>query len=500
MKFHLSLDGVVDYIRSNEEQLQINGNKYISFVKSNPEALNMFRRIKKDLRLVQNDIITRANNNYDNNINNIQFGGDPTTAILLGSLSGALVVSAIASILYFWFNRFVCKDEYPLVTVNVSAIDLMMKLVPNDWIEVLPNMRPSEFFRKFNAKLDYLVKPLQFLNRDTMGQKIAVNAGRIIASAGLVTATAGAGGDEALNFLFDFKDILDVLAAISESIEKMAGDTAALRFLFNIFNINFEDGPYGVECWMNYIIKNGSSSALVYYEVCKLFNKLLDKFAIMIGDLIATLLPNTMGIPSIVISTMIQKARDGAVSAIISRLNDNYFDISYDTQLMIQNPKELKVYLDEKLDLFINIFSLPQKTVGKLIPIPYLTAGPDAVVYALRFMRQYTAFFAVGIHRMFALTYSLLFILEKCTDPEFSKFIHEQAKIEYELKMKYNQQKQYQKQKQIAREKYIQQMKIQNEMHEMEETRNEKAKEISSDIALIQERLRDELEDLNSES
>ena len=444
----LSLNGLIEFILYNGDKIEKNYDKYVGYIlkdkSENRTSKKLFRKIHENIKRLENDI--RDDYTYGNgekytdiikmvelhNMNRTsiykfsQSGGISTLAIIFGITSGLLMTGSIAYAVYRYMTRPICKLEYPLLTKTPTIKDILMKIIPNSMIENSESLNPTAYTKKLKDLIDKLAEPLQFLNRDSSGQDVLVNAGRVAASAGLSIATGGAGGDVILSILFDFKNMLDLVDVIIGELNNIIDDEDALSFVYNIFNIDFKGGSFHVQCWVNYMLKAIGGHSKVYETICKLFNRILDKFGNFIADMIATMMPNIGVVVGIAISKMIQNSKKYAISVIISELNSKYNDLDYTKQMLIQNPSLMEKFIKYKLDSFMKILTAPASMINYFMPSS-LQLPTEELKAAIEILAKYSQFFAEAAHRLFAFIFSILYVLEKCNDKKFNEYIQTTA-------------------------------------------------------------------------
>lgn len=323
-------------------------------------------------------------------------------------MTGSLLVSSvIAYFIYKLITRQKCRSVYPLVDESrvITLKDILLQIIPKTWIPNAEEMDVDEFVLDFKQKLDIIKIPLDLLMilGDSFLGFAVQGIARVAASVGAIIGTAGLGGDTIVNLIFVFKDIIrTIYAIIDELVEFVAvsADPMGMRFMYEIFNIDFRDGVFGVECWINYILNTYGTDNSAFAHICKMFNKLLTKMADLIGSAISTLLPDTAGIAAIIISTILRLAEGKAYGAAAKKLADFYEEIPRDQQMLLEKPLLMKVYLDDTIGFIEDI------VVNKL----GLSDGKNV----MDTLRNNTAFFSVTVNKMFALIFSILFILEKC--------------------------------------------------------------------------------------
>ena len=214
---------------------------YYDFIKNNHDIKKQYKKLYKKFSSVQNGQVA-------------QDGGSAT--IVLGAIGSIALSSSLAYLLYKWYTRPVCLPSYPLVNKHkvpsISAI--LTKLLPSAWVKPYKGLQPDLIIKNIIGKINTVLGPLSFLKEDTTVKKIGVQLLKISASVGAAVATVGAGGDIIISLLFTIKNILETILAMVESFLEILNDSEAMRLLFDILNINFMDGPFGVKCWIKYVL------------------------------------------------------------------------------------------------------------------------------------------------------------------------------------------------------------------------------------------------------
>lgn len=375
----LTAEGLIELYQM-DANIDKNKYKYLEYINNTPELRSLYK--KTCISLIKQNKIEQ------------QKGG---SAVVSGIFVGVSILAGVAAALYMWYHRKQCKLEYPLVDVNKipSALDIILKICPKSWAAAARKYPPKKFLLSLRHKFDGMRSVLSALNTDTMGKKIMVNTLHIVAGVGAAIATAGAGGDMLINMVFTIKSILDLIIGAIDGLIGILLDRDGIRFIYDIFSINFTDGPFGVKCWMEYILKSYGEGSKAYAVACKFFNMLVDKFANFIGNMMGSMIPDTVGLLSLIVPMIINNFQKGAFSFLERQLNKYYNRIPWDKRQLIEHPNLFKVYLDKKID------------TGQKILLGFGKKMFDA-------LRRNTALFAISIHKFMAIMWSLIQIFITC--------------------------------------------------------------------------------------
>jgi hypothetical protein len=380
----ITYDGLIVMIQNRN--LFINDKKLVQFINSNDIIKKYHTHLHKHFnKVLSNKSLTSTS---------LQTGGDMST-IFMG-LSGMGLFLVLGYFIYIWTRSKKCKPEYQILQEHQypTTIQFLQKIVPSSWLGNTDNtdLAISNLMKKINS----LSTSLSFLDTDSSTLKsIGVNLLRITSSVALDVATLGAGGDIIISLLFTFKSVLDLIAAIVTHLNDVIQDKEAMRLLYDILNVNFLDGPHGVECWIKYIINEYGSDTNAYSVVCDFFHKIFDKLANFMGNAMGAMIPDSVGIPGMLIPLLIKKFESGAISVLESQIKKYYRKIPHDIQFMLRKPKILKKYLDKKIKFASKfLFGMGKHLKNSLL--------------------ENTWGFAYSIHKFFALMFSLFYILKVC--------------------------------------------------------------------------------------
>jgi hypothetical protein len=379
----ITYDGLIVMIEN--QNLFINEKKMVNFINSNDKIKKYHTHLHKHFKKVLSDKTLPPD---------CQTGGDMTTIFLgLGTTSLFLVAGYF---IYKWIKANRCKPEYPILEENQypTTIQFLQKIVPSSWLGKTDNSEVA--ITNLMSKVNSMSASLSMLDTDSsMLKSIGVNLLRVTSSVALDVATLGAGGDIIISLLFTFKSVLDLIASIITHLNDVIQDPDSMRLLYDILNVNFLEGPRGVECWIRYIINEYGDDTSAYDTVCDFFHKIFDKLANFIGNAMGAMIPDSAGMPGLLIPMLIKQFKSGAVSLLESQVKKYYKKIPHDIQVMITKPKLLKKFLDKKIKF------------GSKILLGFGNNLRDSIV-------SNTWGFAYSIHKFFALMFSLFYVLKVC--------------------------------------------------------------------------------------
>ncbi len=375
----LTAEGLIE-LYDIDYKIDKNKYKYLEYINSDKQLRSLYK--KTCLSLIKHNKIER------------QKGG---SAVISGIFTGISILAGVAAAIYLWYNRKQCKLEYPLVNPKKipTALDIILKICPKSWAVAARKYPPKKFLLSLRHKFDGMRSVLSALNTDTFGKKVIVNTMHIVAGVGAAIATAGAGGDMLVNMVFTIKSILDLIIGSIDGLIGILSDRDGIRFIYDIFSIDFRDGPFGVKCWMEYILKTYGEGSKAYAIACRFFNMLVDKFANFIGNMMGSMIPDTVGLLSLIVPMIINNFQKGAFTFLEKQLNKFYKRIPWDKRRLIENPSLFKAYLDKKI-----------MSGQKLL----LGVGKKM----FNSLRKNTALFAISIHKFMAIMWSLIQIFITC--------------------------------------------------------------------------------------
>lgn len=379
----LTYDGFLTMVDNHE--LFINRNKIMAFINGSEYAKKYHTHLCKHF----NKVLTQQSHQLT------QSGGDPTSImVVIGSIGLVLAVGYL--IMKMTKPPPKCKSEYQILQEGQypSTIEFLEKIVPRSWLGDTENS--EEAIYNLTHKLDGLSGALSVIDTDSsLIKSVGVNLLRITSSIALDVATLGAGGDIIISLLFTFKSVVDLVGTIITHLNDIIHDTEATRLLYDILNVNFLGGPFHVKCWIRYLLREYGSDTPAFQTVCAFFHKIFDKLANFMGNAMGAMIPDSIGIPGILIPMLIKNFKAGAINTIEAKINKYYKKIPRDIKIMLSKPRLFKKFLDKKI-----------KRGSK-----YLMGLGDGMADTLL---DNTWGFSYSIHKFFALMFSLFYILKIC--------------------------------------------------------------------------------------
>jgi hypothetical protein len=384
----LSLDSIILYHKIHEKHINDNCEKHIGYIKENPICNQLYCRIYKQLY---------------GPLGICNQSGGTSEALVLGipvissSIASMSIMSTVACLLYLYFSQgSVCKDSYPLVNKKrvPSAIDVILKFLPSSYKKNLTGGDVIDNLNIIKFNLETILSYFDFISSKTTAQAVRTGIIRAVTSVGAAVASMGAGGDTVISMIFTIKSAIEVMIQIAIEFIDLALDPASMRLLYDLFNVNFRDGPAGVKCWVLYIKDAYGATSKAYGIICDMFDRLMNKLAEFVGNLLSSMIPDSLGLGAYVVPFIMSNYREGALDYMEDKLNGYYDEIPYELQTMIQDPHAFKEYI-------VEIFN----TATYVIP------GFDSISEKVG---KYAEMFALIIHKLFALVYSLIHIFMSC--------------------------------------------------------------------------------------
>lgn len=424
-------DGLLYFYKYKKNKIKKNKDFYINFIKLNPEYYEFYLFLQSQ---------------YTNNINNDkklykksyklikQEGGDASAAFaVIFGLSGSLLVSTV--LIYFvykFLTRKVCKKTYTITSKDVGIVDIIYQLIPPTILIQLGIKISSNSEELINYITEELHIFLPILNplfevSDSILGFIADSGVRIATGIAAIITTSGLGGDTVVNLIYVLKNVISVLIKILNilaNLTEAATQQESLNLIYDIFGIDFTDGPFGVKCWINYIWIQYRKDASIFKVVCNIIIKpLIGELAKLIGSAISTMLPDTAGIFGVIITAILDLIGTHSFGFAASKLSEYYYRIPYDQQMILQDPKQLANYLLNAIKFikkntpFINNMALEiSKKKVKTQPTNenIFDKARDDVNKLFDVLEKNANFFAITINKMFALTFALLYLSSHC--------------------------------------------------------------------------------------
>ena len=259
-----------------------------------------------------------------------------------------------------------CKKKYPLVE-NIKDIEgIINKIFP---IEIVGG-QAYENIMQIN---DILIS----LSSDSTIQYYSEEIVQLVASVVAAAVSAGAGGDMIVSAFFTLRHGLAMATKIigmvdnikkrivsetinEEGIKEISYSPETLQFIGDFFNISFEDGPEGVECWVDAIFKKYKKQQISVI-MCDIIAdaQLFETLGQFVANFIASSIPDAgylvkKSIEKLMQSKMVRKV---VMMNVMSRFKKNYRKIPKNIRKMIQKPEIFEKLFMEKYFLVRNEFT-----------------------------------------------------------------------------------------------------------------------------------------------
>jgi hypothetical protein len=370
-----------------------------------------------------------------------------------GILSALAVLGTYAVtgfVMYFIYISFnpdeQCNSQYPLYPRNkVPSVDLILeKILPGNWIKDSINSGKdlSSSIDEVSKTLITLTETFSIFDEDvgSTTTKITKSVTKVSLSVGAAVVTGGLGGDKLVNIpvliaksvsmttktfnklLIVVNKIIRVLKKISDGVSKVQKnvDTAVnalntadnkrqkmidnfnqnktqIHFIYDLFNINFNNGPYSTICWTDYIMKYYLSSNRnvkeIYTLICLMNDIYLEINNSVIGFMGAAMdmvIPVSMGLAG-TIAPLLKNFSYVLYNQVRNQITDNYKNIPFQFRDLIQHPEKLSTNL-------FNMFSV------------YTQGASDQLISGniKTFMKKGIDSVATGVNKGFGMLYMFL--------------------------------------------------------------------------------------------
>lgn len=289
------------------------------------------------------------------------------------------------------------------------------------------------------------------------------NVGKIVdvtAKTLVSAASALVGADAIVNIILTIKDavfmaikILGIVGNIMTQITQIAREATqedTIRMFYDIFNIDFNKGPKGVECHISYILNVYKKKGVDTSIVCNLlFYPLYDLLIDFLGSLLSSI-PMTAGAPRVILSLFAKKklAKKTIMSLIIKFTKKTYGKfkknkmLSHEVRNMFEKPEELEKYIKclllqedctkkqlKQLKVKKNIRSLMIPSINPFTHIKkisnvtnslvssaskYVANHSDKYKNAMIVVSENISVIAYYISKIFVIVLSLLYISKEC--------------------------------------------------------------------------------------
>ena len=350
-----------------------------------------------------------------NMILNDQRGGNIGILLSLsaiGVLGTMPLAGLLAYIIYEIYNKEEnCKITYPLYDRNkIPQIDMILeKILPNNWIKEgrEKGKTLNNTIIEISTTLETITNALSIFS--TTEGNIAEKTGKIVAktafSAIAALASGGTGGDKLVNIPILITNAVNMMAKIFnkllsvinklnkmlvevqktvdkvkhtvdkvkhtidkvqktvDKVEKKINNSkedieVQIQFIYDIFSVNFSDGPQHTVCWTNYIMKyyitNSNNIKRIYTLIClfnDIYNEVNESVIGFVGSAVDMIIPESMGLAG-TLAPMLKQYSYKIYTEVRSKVTKNYNKISPKYQNLIQHPEKMSVYIFERLSAY----------------------------------------------------------------------------------------------------------------------------------------------------
>ena len=337
-----------------------------------------------------------------------------------------------------------CKKSYPMVKRVPEINNILSAMLPE-----------SMNINDMNARINSINDALSYVTPESTAARLADTTLKTAVSA--VSAIIGA--DSVVNLVITIKDaitlivkIFGILATVMSTIGTITDpeqQNNTVRLIYDIFHINFDKGPKGVECHMKYILNEYKKMGVDISVVCNIFTPLYDAMMTFLGSLLSSI-PMVAGTPRVAIQILTQSkmVRNIIIGRIIKLFKNTYKklknkSIPKDVQNMFEDPKALANYMN---CLLVNkdcskemlkqqkgiIHSALMLAIPSINPMSYMRKAADLAGSITSKSTRYIAgksekfreymeklsenigFIAFIISKVFIITLALLYVFKSC--------------------------------------------------------------------------------------
>lgn len=433
IKGYIDIDGIFHIYKAMDYKLINKFEYYYKPIVENPEYFNKYKSIviQIDNMINDNPLYKKKNKKYLK-----QYGGQFPVFIpfIMSGVSSSLIVCFVVAFIFFKiFTAPKCRPIYPLsigkpapeykqIVTNLIPGSIIQKYIPD-----FNSINESNIIDTTRNFLDTFSVVLNIIAPDSAIGQVATQIVELAEGVAVSAATAlSAGAATAANYLVKafnlIKDAIGLLIKFVEAIinlgEVLINDDSK-RILNDILKIDFTDGPFGVKCWIEYILDKYGHDNLFLKSTCALFNKILsyiyDKLISFISKAISFAIPDG-GVAGVLFSGIITMLKCKTYDFALLRLNKTYEKMSYDKQILFEKPELMKKVLDDYLikgKFFIDKFDdIIVKNAVNLINSSSIINLNNFTVY--NFLSSNTEFFAFALNKVFGMVFTILYILSNC--------------------------------------------------------------------------------------
>lgn len=338
-----------------------------------------------------------------------------------------------------------CDRSYPMVETVPEINDILSAMLPE-----------SMNINDMNARINSINNVLSYITPESTAAKIADTTIKTAVSA--VSAIVGA--DAIVNLVITIKDAITLIIKIFGILSKVMSvvgeitdpeqQNNTVRLIYDIFHVNFDKGPKGVECHMKYILNEYKKMGVDTSVVCNIFTPLYEAMMTFLGSLLSSI-PMVAGTPRVAIQVLTQSnmVRRIIIGRIIKIFKNTYAKLKKnralpkDVKNMFEDPKAMANYMN---CLLVNkdcskemikqqkgiIRSALSLAIPSINPMSYVRKSADLAGSIVSKSTRYIAeksetfkgymevlsenigFIAFIISKVFVITLALLYVFKSC--------------------------------------------------------------------------------------
>lgn len=338
-----------------------------------------------------------------------------------------------------------CDRSYPMIEEVPEINDILSSMLPE-----------SMNINDMNARINSINDALSYITPESTAAKIADTTLKTAISA--VSAIIGA--DAVVNLIITIKDAITLIIKIFGVLAKVMSvigtitdpeqQNNTVRLIYDIFHINFDKGPKGVECHVKYILKEYKKLGVDTSVVCNIFTPIYDAMMTFLGSLLSSI-PMVAGTPRVAIQILTQSnmVRRIIIGRIIKIFKNTYAKLKKnkalpkDVRNMFEDPKAMANYMncllvnkDCSKDMLKNQKGIMRSAISLAIPslnpMAYMRKAADLAGSVTSTSARYIAsksetfkeymeklsenigFIAFIISKVFIITLALLYVFKSC--------------------------------------------------------------------------------------
>lgn len=451
IKGYVDIYGIINIYNAIGDKLVINQKKHLKYIEPDTFYKNLYHNLVKKIDMYIN------NKKYNTLIKQTegqlvkQTGGQLVALLplILSGVSSCLVVgSVIAYIVYRFMTAPKCRLDYPLsIGKKIRYKDIILQIMPERFLlNYLPNLDilnidDNQLTSSLNDYLGTFSMILEIIAPDSILGQIITGAVEFVAGIAITAATAAtAGAAVVINYLLKafnlLKDAIGFLLKFIDTIiniTKILSDEESKRVIHDLFIIDFRDGPFGVKCWVEYVMSKYGKNNEFIKQMCKICNSILStiysKLISFISKAISFAVPDG-GITGLLFSSFMSVLKCKTYDFALLRLNKAYDKMSYDNQLLFEKPALMKKTLDNHLANAKGFFDfINNNVIQKIADVGGInTSLKSGISNVYQLFVDNTDLFSYVINKVFAIVFALMQVLSTCAKQGFCDTLLDQFK------------------------------------------------------------------------